>query len=52
MWKDAKLLLFFLAALGPHGFVRAFSSCGELGPPFALLWASVRGAASSVADAE
>ena len=25
MWKDAKLLLFFLAALGPRGFVRAFS---------------------------
>lgn len=33
MWKDAKLLLFFLAALGPRGFVRAFSSCGELVPP-------------------
>ena len=53
MWKDAKLLLFFLTALGPHGSVRAFSGCGDLGPLFlAGLWASLGGAASSVADTE
>ena len=43
------LYLFTLAALGIHCFVRAFSSCGELGLLFAVVRGFLVAAASLVA---
>ena len=40
------LMIFFLAALGLHCCVQAFSSCGEQGP----LFVAVRGLLTTVAS--